>query len=74
MVSRSFCFAFLAPRAPFRQPGKQHQNRTGPQEGHREYQCDRFLRAHKTILRARGGPSGGALEVLETAVVRSGED
>jgi hypothetical protein len=53
-------FPFLAPRPPFRavQPGKQHQNRAGPHDSHREYQCDRFLRAHNPILRATSDLNG----------------
>jgi hypothetical protein len=40
------------PRPPFRtvQTREQHQNRAGPHDSHREYQCDRFLRAHEAIL------------------------
>jgi hypothetical protein len=44
-------FPFLAPRPPFRGAShEQHQDRAGPQNSHREYQCDRFLGAHTVIL------------------------
>jgi len=53
LVNRPVRPPFLAQHPPFRavKPGKQHQNRAGPDKSHREYQCDRFLGAHTSILR-----------------------
>jgi hypothetical protein len=70
LMSRPVGFAFLAPRPPFRavQPGKQHQNRAGPHDSHREYQCDRFLRAHETILRATSDLSVASTGRKQTAL------
>lgn len=52
LVNRPVRPPFLAQHPPFRavKPGKQHQNRAGPDKSHREYQCDRFLGAHTSIL------------------------
>jgi hypothetical protein len=52
LVNRRAGSPFLTPRPPFRavQTREQHQNRAGPHDSHREYQCDRFLRAHEAIL------------------------
>ena len=52
LVNRPVRSPLLAQHPPFRavQPGKQQQNRAGPDNSHHKYQCDRFLGAHMAIL------------------------